>query len=270
MIGTVGRRLLKRRGFLLLLWGLALPLAVGETAADQPSALDQIVTALAPPPSSEALAQIPDPGRRLLALRSYLRYGPKIAERWSWTTAEAKTFEASPEYKALLSEIDAVKAHFKAANPGYEIYVHATMRSLDEQVAKWNANDSVGAGGTEILTAYTAKFPAAAPDPATVKQVAAWLKAFQPAKRANLAAPGLTLHGRASAIDFQVMKNGSIYAGADTGKVESIWRAEGWDQKLKASITAAGPSFTGPLTNPDEPWHYDYHPKADASLATAD
>mgnify|MGYP000867449004 CR=1 FL=1 len=229
--------------------------------AEEPSALDQIIVALAPPPSNEALSQIPDQGRRLLALRSYLRYGPKIADRWSWTAAEVKAFEASPEFRALTAEIDAVKAHFKAANPGYEIYVHATVRSLDEQVAKWNANGSVGTGGAEILAAFTAKFPAAAADPATEKQVAAWLRGFMPAKRANLAAPGLTLHGRASAIDFQVMKNGSIYAGADTGKVDGIWRAEGWDQKLKASITAAGPSFSGPLANPDEPWHYDYSPQ---------
>lgn len=258
----VGRGLSRRSALqAMLLAAAAVPLMSSKGGAEEPSALDQIITALAPPPSSEALAQIPDPGRRLLALRSYLRYGPKIAERWSWTAAEVKAFEASPEYKALTAEIDAVKAHFRTANPGYEIYVHATVRSLDEQVAKWNANGSVGTGGAEILAAYTTKFAAAASDPATQKQVAAWLRSFQPTKRANLAAPGLTLHGRASAIDFQVMRNGSIHAGADTGKVDSIWRAEGWDQKLKASITAAGPSFKGPLADPDEPWHYDYAPQ---------
>jgi hypothetical protein len=39
------------------------------------------------------------------------------------------------------------------------------------------------------------------------------------------------------------MKDGAIYAGANSRQVESIWRAEGWDEKLKASIAAAGPSF---------------------------
>ncbi|MCX7345169.1 MAG: hypothetical protein NTU78_05425, partial [Alphaproteobacteria bacterium] len=73
--------------------------------------------------------------------------------------------------------------------------------------------------------------------------------------------------GRASAIDFQVMKDGHIYAGANSKQVESIWRTEGWDQKLKASMEAAGPSFSGPMTNPDEPWHYDYAPPA-ASTAS--
>ena len=243
-------------------------LLIGAPArAAEPATLDAVMTALAPPPSSEALALIPDPGRKLLALRSYLRSGPKIAERWSWTEEEIKAFEGSPEHKALLAEIAAVDAHFQAANPGYQLYVHGTTRSLNEQITKWNANESVGVGGAEILAAYQAAFgeSAATPDPAKLSK---WLRGFQPAKRANLAAPGMTLHGRASAIDFQVMKDGKIYAGADTKKVESIWRAEGFDQKLRASMAAAGPSFVGPLANPDEPWHYDYVPKPGTATAS--
>ncbi len=229
-------------------------------------ALDAVLMALAPPPSAEALVQIPDPGRKLLALRSYLRSGAELTKRWSWTAEEIKAFEGSPEQKALLAEIDAVKAHFKAANPGYEIYVHGTTRSLDEQIAKWNGNESVGAAAAEMRAAYQSAFgeAASAPDP---KKLAQWLRSYQPPKRANLAAPGMTLHGRASAIDFQVMKDGRIHAGANTKEVESVWRAEGWDLKLKASMTAAGPSFVGPLANPDEPWHYDYVPKAAAVAA---
>jgi hypothetical protein len=117
-----------------------------------------------------------------------------------------------------------------------------------------------------MLAAYQAAFgeAAAAPDP---KKLSQWIRSYQPPKRANLAAPGMTLHGRASAIDFQVMKDGRIHAGANTREVESVWRAEGWDQKLKASMTAAGPSFVGPLANPDEPWHYDYAPKAAAAAS---
>jgi hypothetical protein len=229
-------------------------------------AFEALAAALAPPPSGEALAQIPDPGRKLLALRSYLRFGKGLAERWSWSEAEVKAFDGSPEQKALLAEIAAVNAHFKAANPGFEIYVHATVRTLDEQIAKWNANDSVGVGGAEILKAFTAACgePAARLSEADVTKAGSWLRGFQPAKRANLAAPGLTLHGRASAIDFQVMKDGKIHAGASEKQVESLWTAEGWTVKLKASIDAAGPSFSGPLANPDEPWHYDYVPKKPA------
>jgi hypothetical protein len=42
-----------------------------------------------------------------------------------------------------------------------------------------------------------------------------WLRGFMPSNRSNLAALGLTLHDRASSIDFQVMKGGSIYASAN-------------------------------------------------------
>lgn len=255
----------------MLLAGSVASAGFTPAVAAETTQLDAVLIKLAPPPSEEALAQIPDPGRKLLALRSYLRSGPAIASRWSWTAAEVKAFEGSPEQKALLAEIDAVKAHFKANNPGYEIYVHGTVRSLDEQVAKWNANDSVGQVAAEMLAAFKVAFPDDGSQPAAIdaKKLSAWLRAYQPSRRANLAAPGMTLHGRASAIDFQVMKDGRIHAGADTGKVAGIWRAEGWDQKLKASVAAAGPSFTGPLANPDEPWHYDYAASATAT-ATAD
>lgn len=248
-------------------YGAAAAFRMGPPAwAAAAGPLDALAAALAPPPSGEALAEIPDPGRKLLALRSYLRFGRGLAERWSWSDAEVKAFNGSPGHKALLAEIAAISAHFKAANPGFEIYVHATVRSLDEQIAKWNANESVGVGGAEILNAFTAAFGelAVLPGEADVKKAGTWLRGFQPAKRANLAAPGLTLHGRASAIDFQVMKDGKIYAGASEKQVESLWTAEGWDVKLKASIDAAGPSFVGPLANPHEPWHYDYVPKTPA------
>jgi hypothetical protein len=241
---------------LLVLW------PAGRAIGEHTISLDAVLAEIAPPPSDQALVKIPDPGRKLLALRSYVRSGAKIADRWSWTEEQIKAFQGSPEQKALLAAIAAVNEHFKAANPGYEIYVHGTVRSLDDQLASWNKNESVGAGAEEILAAYKATFgeDGLKPEGINLKRLEAWLRGFMPSKRANLAAPGLTLHGRASAIDFQVMKDGRIYAGANSKEVESVWRAEGWDQKLKASMEAAGPSFSGPLTNPDEPWHYDYAP----------
>ncbi len=250
----------------LLVVGLA-----GKAVAEDSVSLDAVLAKLAPPPSGEALSQIPDPGRKLLALRSYVRYGAKIADRWSWTKEQIKAFEGSPEHQALLAEIAAVNKHFRAANPGYEIYVHGTVRSLDEQLASWNKNNSVRAGAEEILAAYKAAFGDDGLEPAKidVKRLEAWLRDFKPSKRASLAAPGLTLHGRASAIDFQVMKDGRIYAGANSKQVESVWRAEGWDQKLKASMEAVGPSFSGPLADPDEPWHYDYAPPPAATASNS-
>jgi hypothetical protein len=126
----------------------------GRSVAEDVVSLDALLAKLAPVPSGEALAQIPDPGRKLLALRSYVRYGAKIADRWSWTKEQIKAFEGSTEQQALLAEIAAVNKHFRAANPGYEIYVHGTVRSLDEQIASWNKNDSVRTGAEEILAAY--------------------------------------------------------------------------------------------------------------------
>lgn len=220
--------------------------------------LDGVLSELAPPPSDQALAQIPELGRKLLALRSYVRYGDRIKTRWSWTDEQIAAFKASDAHTALRAEIAAVNEHFKAANPGYEIYVHGTVRSLDSQITKWNSNKSVGAAAADIEAAFQQKFADA--DKVKLEELRTWLRGYRPPKRANLAAPGLTLHGRASAIDFQVMKDGAIYAGANSRQVESIWRAEGWDTKLQASIAAAGPSFAGPLKNPDEPWHYTYTP----------
>lgn len=252
-----------------VLLGVALLLVAwpGNVARSDDAGLQQQVLAvldeLAPPPSNEALAQIPDLSRKLLALRSYVRIGSRLAERWSWTDEQIKAFEGSAEKQALLAEIDAVSAHFAEANPGYQIYVHGTVRSLDEQIRKWNSNASVGVAAAEVLESWTAAFGGA--EQVDAGKARKWLAAFRPSKRANLAAPGLTRHGRAHAIDFQVMKDGAIYAGANLKQVESLWSAEGWAAKLKNSIMAAGPSFTGPLTNPDEPWHYDYEPEKAAS-----
>src|SRR5262249_50405369 len=207
---------LPRRQFLPALAMLALLVVglAGKSVAEDAVSLDAVLAKLAPAPSGEALTQIPEPGRKLLALRSYVRYGAKIADRWSWTKEQIKAFEGSPEQQALLAEIAAVSKHFRAANPGYEIYVHGTVRSLDEQLASWNKNDSVREGAEEILAAHKAAFGEDGLKPAKIdiKRLAAWLRDFKPSKRANLAAPGLTLHGRASAIDFQVMKDRRIYA----------------------------------------------------------
>ncbi|SON57836.1 hypothetical protein HDIA_4295 [Hartmannibacter diazotrophicus] len=217
---------------------------------------------LAPPQAVEALEQIPDPGRRLLALRSYLRTGSDLAARWSWTEEEIEAFQGSDDQRALLAEVAAIADHFARANPGFEIYANTRVRSLDVQISNWNSNESVGAAAAEILSAAKEEFGSddksfADVDPDDLR---AWLVGFTGKTWANIAAPGLTAHGQGHAIDFQVMKDGHIIAGADSGEIEQVWRAEKWDEKLKASIDAAGPSFHGPLASPDEPWHYDYDP----------
>ncbi|NNF78665.1 MAG: hypothetical protein HKN05_11615 [Rhizobiales bacterium] len=255
-----------RKAWCLMPLFLTAALALGLTTfarAEDDSPLEAIFAELSPSPAKDALTQIPDLGRRLLALRSYARSRAPLVKRWSWTEEEIKAFQGSAEQEALLAEVGEIAAHFAAANPGFEIYGRTKVRSLDVQIKNWNANQSVGAAGKEILQAWEEKFTGkegASPEGAS-KTFWRWLKSFRPSQRARLAAPGLSRHGQARAIDFQLKKDGRIFAGTSVRAVREVWRAEKWDEKLKASIDAAGPSFTGPLKNPDEPWHYDYDPK---------
>ena len=75
---------------------------LGKAVSEDAASLDAALVKLAPPPSGEALTRIPDPGRKLLALRSYVRYGAKIADRWSWTKKQIEAFEGSPEQRDCL------------------------------------------------------------------------------------------------------------------------------------------------------------------------
>ena len=259
MIGTICKAVSVSR-----ISGICIALVVaglaGGAANAQADPMEALIEQLAPPPSDLALADIPDMGRKLLALRSYVRSARNIDKRWSWTESEIEAFQGSAEQNALLAEVAAVSAHFAAANPGYEIYANTRVRSLDVQIDHWNNNDSVGVAAAEILAAWEKDHGTTAEESIGPDQLRAWLSAFQGAKRSNLAAPGLSAHGRGHAIDFQVMKDGQIVAGADSRQIETVWRSDEWDVKLKESMDAAGPSFTGPLTSPNEPWHYNYDP----------
>jgi hypothetical protein len=179
-----------------------------------------------------------------------------------WTDEEIKAFKASAEQQALVNEVAAVSAHFAQTNPGFQIYVNTNVRSLGDQIRSWNSNESVGIAAEEMLSKWNDQFGADAQnwndlDP---KKVRKWLYGFEGISRPAIAAPGLSFHGQARAIDFQVMQNGTIIASTNSKQIERDWRATKWDLKLKESILAAGPSFRGPLTSPDEPWHYEYDP----------
>ena len=237
--------------------------------ANPDTRIEALIADLTPTVAKEAIRDIEEPARKLLALRSYLRAVKGLSDRWSWTEEEIAAFQGSPEQTGLLEEIDRIKTHFAEQNPGYELYTNTRVRSLDVQIKHWNENESVGVAAQELLAALQAEFLSAEDEPLDRDKLSHWLRGFRNTERAHVAAPGPTRHGRAHAIDFQIMKDGSIYAGADSDKIETVWRAEGWDEALKTSISAAGPSFTGPLTSPDEPWHYDYNPLQEPDAATA-
>ena len=239
---------------------VALMTAPMQVQAVDPLVLQNALAINLPAKAADALEGIPEPGPKLLAARSYYRSLVHLDSRWSWDEAKIAAFQDSPEHKALLAEIDRIARHFSQNNPDYALFANTKVRSLDQQIASWNSNASVKVAGESLLgsLANESNIPLTADNANLPEQLKTWLGAHAPVPRPNLAAPGLSAHGQMRAIDFQIEKNGAMIAPADTAKVDSVWRAQGWDAKLKTSIMEAGPSFQGPLLSPDEPWHYTY------------
>ena len=249
------------RSFVCVVLTLGL-MGVAAAQTEAPSRLESIFENLDDSPAKVALSQIPDLKRRLLALRSYARSRTPLVKRWSWTEKQIRAYRGSAEQEALLAEVGEVIAHFAAANPGYELYAGTRVRSLDAQIKNWNKNSSVGAAAEEIFTAWKEKFEPEGEEDAewNPKEFWSWLRSISLTRRAYLAAPGMSRHGRARAVDFQIMKDGKIFAGTRLTDIKKVWQEEGWAEKLNDSIKTAGPSFVGPLQTPFEPWHYDYDP----------
>jgi hypothetical protein len=223
------------------------------------------VSAQLDPRVAQTLAQIQGTGRQLLALRSYVRSAPHLAERWSWTEQQIAAFEGSTEQRDLQQEVDRVRTAFVAANPGYELYVNSRVRSLDVQIEHWNSNESVRAAAEEILLAAQAlvdspKFPAHRPEQAG-HALQAFLSGYRPMPTPTIAAPGLSLHGQMRAIDFQVHQGGRLVAGPSTATIATDWVASGWAARLDAAVREASNRFVGPQASPPAPWHYNYVPE---------
>jgi hypothetical protein len=137
--------------------------------ADPLPAYVTCISAQMDPRPAGVISRIAGTGRHLLALRSYLRAGAHLPERWSWSQEQIAAFEGSPEQRDLQLEIDRVRMAFVAANPGFELWVNPQVRSLDTQIEHWNSNESVTAAAEEILAAAQALiaspgFPADRPE----------------------------------------------------------------------------------------------------------
>ena len=208
----------------------------------------------------DALSRMPDPARRLLALRAYIRSGANLKSRWSWTDEQIRAYEKSQEYEELRTAIDAITREFERRNPGYTLYANTEVRSLDTQIQRWNSNPGVARTAQRLYedTGEALATLPRQPDSAALSRFQTFLKSWRPSPTAPLAAPGLSLHGLSRAIDFQIMKDGKIVAATEVGAVAQQWEATGWSRKLKESIAAASPRFKGPLAAPNEPWHYEY------------
>jgi hypothetical protein len=213
------------------------------------------------PEQQEAFGRIDTDARRLLALRGYLRAGREASSRWAWSRERIESYEKSPEYAAALAEIEKVRREFEGANPGYTLRVNTQVRSLDEQLSKWNENDSVARAGEELLQRAGEELAgasyASAPAAADVQRFERFLRSATTRSTPTLAVPGLSPHGQSRAFDFQVMRGSQLIAGPSGAE---RWDSEGWTEKVRESVTHASTKFTGPLASPREPWHYDYRP----------
>jgi hypothetical protein len=254
---------------------LGLPLAVGAarlSAADlcrSPDSCTSLVIRTQDPRVGEALAGITDSGARLVALRSYLRAGSQLAQRWSWTQAQIETFAGSAHEQALQAAIEQVRGSFERQNPGYTLSVSPQVRSLDRQLAAWNRNSSVAAAAREFQAAAARAIQQAGPAGMPVPVFARFVADHKPEPQPTLAAPGLSRHGRMYAVDFHVRRGASPVADTDSATISTVWNTQGWEQKLRAAVVASGAPFTGPLEDPHEPWHYDYEPPGTLPEAAA-
>lgn len=257
--------------------GCALPTSAAVAATPAPgfSVSDSLAPVLArivaeqDPRVGEALARMDDEGRRLLALRSYLRNSSRLAERWSWTADQVAAYQATPEHAELQSEIERVRTAFAQENPGFELWVNPQVRNLDIQLQNWNTNESVAAAAAALLIAAQAlaESPALrrADIAAAQRALEQFLASHVPVPTPTIAAPGLSPHGQLRAIDFQVHRDGAIVAGTRTATIADEWDGAGWTQKLEAAVRAGSRRFVGPLESPREPWHYTYAPDAVAA-----
>jgi hypothetical protein len=221
------------------------------------------------PRVASALVRIDGTGRRLLALRSYLRSGDRVGERWSWSAQHITAYTGSPEHRELLGELEKVRVAFANANPGYELWINPQVRSFERQLESWNTSESV-AEAASTLAVVAGEFVASPSFPAGDQAEAraaleSLLRDYQPTPTPTVAAPGLSPHGQMRAVDFQVQRGDTIVAGPNAATIATEWDAAGWSEKLDAAVRAASRRFVGPLASPREPWHYTYSPESVAA-----
>lgn len=232
--------------------------AIGDGVDDHGLTEDAaVIAAQLDPRVRDTLERIPDLRRRLLALRSYLRAGSTLPERWSWSEQEIRDFEQSHESRDAQAELDRVVTAFAAAFPGYTLYVNRQVRSLEVQIERWNINASVDTASQALLTDLRKEYARQSPGK-HADWVRGVLAGWTLAVPVTLAAPGLSAHGQSRAFDFQVERDGTIVAGTEAEHAGRDWDAAGWTQRLKDVVARASARLHGPLESPREPWHYVY------------
>jgi len=212
----------------------------------------------------EALAKIDDTGRRLLALRGYLRSERSLASKWSWSTDQIERYKQSAEYREAITEVENVRKRFETLNPGYSIHVNTQVRSLEAQIKSWNNTKSVQMAADDLVTGVTREISNPVyedvPDQPSLMRFERFLKNYKVVSTPTVAVPGLSPHGQLRAFDFQIKQGDKIIAGTNTSVIKDIWDGQGWTEKLRTAVKSASTKFNGPLESPREPWHYEYTP----------
>lgn len=212
--------------------------------------------------------------------------------RWAWTDAKVNQLLSSDAGRMLNQRIAEVSKNFQS-QPGMSGYTldHGSLRrSLDTQTSYFEKNWSVNLLGPDLVSKLNKELEDRDyPDAPTEASAKKFYKALRGVDLAPVdnpktkkvesvtsptnASPGLSDHGRLSAVDFVVKKNDTAIAGADTADL-SKWRMKRtgggtFEEALKTAVAALNKSagvtlFNGPLPAPDEPWHYTYLPVKEA------
>jgi hypothetical protein len=256
---------------LLLLFAPLLHAAVpGDTLATRRN-LDAIITRYAKrteellePKVRAVLRHIPNRERRILAVNHYLRRRHLVEARWAMTATEVRTYKKTAEYRVMMAEVDSVKRKFAELNPGYRLTAVTEIRTLGTQLANWNRVQSVRLAAQELLDTCRAILSDSSAltlsDEDAYNRFFALFSTYETELLTTVAVPGFSLHGRLRAFDFKILKGRKLVASTSTRTIPEQWDEPGWTQKLKEAAAATTSKFIGPLTEPYEPWHYEYVP----------
>lgn len=154
--------------------------------------------------------------------------------------------------------VSAVIEPFEQQNPAYSLYVNTHVRSLGEQIDKWNRNASVEAGAEELVADFDAR--CTAHEDGSPAQARAFLTGWTPSSTVSLAAPGMSPHGRGRAYDFQIMPDGGDHRRSGHPHHQHGVGGRRPGRQAEAGGNRRRGALFGPLEKPYEPWHYDYDP----------
>ena len=220
------------------------------------------VAATLDPRLQRAIAKIRAGERRYLAVRGYVRREKRVHTHWSWTAKEAAEFRKTEEYRAMMDTIAAIKRRFAATNPGHRLEVVTDIRTLENQIGKWNTVASIAVSGREVIDTSLVvladtTYPEI-PDSSATARFRAFLNGYELVNTPTVAVPGFSDHGQLRAFDFRIYRGRRLVAGTTTATIPGTWESPGWSCRLNEIVCATGDVFHGPLYEPYEPWHYTW------------